>query len=698
MTHKLNVLMIEDIPSDAELALAQLRRSGIDCALTRVDSEPTLRDALDAQRPDIVLSDFSLPGFGGVAALNIVLERSPGTPFVFLSGTIGEETAIELIKQGATDYVLKDRPARLVTAVKRALAEAEVRRQRVAAERALRETTQRLDSILRTLAEAVWSVSVDRRLLFYVNPCTEAVYGCSASQLYADPMLLFRCIDPEDHERVNAAWAAIPETDRLDLHYRITRPDGSPRWLHHRAWSVRDERGAVLRIDGIARDITERRRHEAQIEHLATHDALTDLPNRGLLADRLGQCIARATRLGTRFAVLCLDLDRFKSFNDRFGHLAGDRLLKGIANRLKGMVRAGDTVARPGGDEFVVVLSDLESSADAAGAAGKLLEEVFAVPFLIDGHRYTVEASVGVSIFPPDGLTAEILLHNADAAMARAKERGRDCVQAYASEMGDTARHRVELEHALRRALQNREFELSYQPQVDLRSGLVTGVEALIRWRPAAREMVPPLRFIPLAEETGLILPIGEWVLRTACMQGLQWHRAGHRGLAVAVNVSARQLQHPSIIGLVRRVLVETGLEPSLLDIEITETTLLQTSDAVARNLQQLKAMGVRLSLDDFGTGYSSLLHVKHFPIDTIKIDQSFIHDLSCGPDDASIVKAIIAMAHSLGMRTVAEGVESEAQLAFLRANRCDTFQGHYFSPSLSPEALVSLITQKGEC
>jgi diguanylate cyclase (GGDEF)-like protein/PAS domain S-box-containing protein len=689
---KLNILIVEDNATDADLAIRELRRAGIDCDTILVDNEFGLRQALDRSAPDIVLSDFTLPGFSGPAALNIVREKCPETPFVFLSGTIGEERAIEAIKQGATDYVLKDSPARLGTAVERALQEADSRRRRRSAEHALHETKERLDSILGLLTDVVWSASPDRASLLYVNQCAESVYGYKLAQLYADPSLLFRCIHSEDRERVDAHWAAAVDNKRFDLEYRIIRPDGVLRCVHHRGWSVRGDDGRVWRIDGIIRDVTERRRYEAQIEYLATHDGLTDLPNRNLLNDRLGQMIARAARTEARFAVLFLDVDRFKFVNDSFGHLVGDKVLKAVAARLRGVVRTGDTVARLGGDEFVVVVSDLAAAADAEAFTNKLLTEVFAVPFLVDGRKHSIEASVGVALYPGDGTTPDILLRNADAAMYRAKERGRDCVQFYTSELAAQTRQRVELEQALRLALEKRQFVLTYQPQVDLRSGRISGVEALIRWHHSDVDVVMPARFIPLAEQTGLILPIGEWVLRTACMQAHKWHRSGHPDLSIAVNVSACQLQQQSIIELVRRVLAETGLDPGRLEIELTETTLLQTSDAVARSLQQLKSMGVKLSLDDFGTGYSSLVHVKYFPIDTIKIDQSFIHDLSCGVDDTSIVKAIIAMAHSLGMRTVAEGVESEAQLEFLRANRCDAIQGHYYSPSLSAEALTALL------
>jgi diguanylate cyclase (GGDEF)-like protein/PAS domain S-box-containing protein len=695
-SRQLNILFVEDTASDADLAIGELQRSGITCNPTRVDSESGLRRALQERPPpDIVLSHFSSPGFGGLAALRVVQETSPNTPFVFVCRTIGEERAIETLDLGATDYLLKDHLPQLGAAVTLALQEADERVRRQSGDSELRQAKERLDSILSSINDVVWSTSADGGRLLYVNARVEDVYGHKLDEFYADPTLFFQCVDPDDRERVRASRESACGTGRrFDLEYKIRRPDGIARWLHHRAWPLRNESGEVCRIDALVQDVTDRKHYEAQVEHLATHDALTDLPNRTLLIDRIEQIIARAARTAVQFAVLLIDIDRFKFINDSCGRAVGDKLLKAVSSRLQGSVRGGDTVARLGADEFVVVLTDLAAASDAAAFADKLLQEVFSLPFLVEAHRLTLEASVGVSVYPRDGGTAELLLSNADAAKHRAKDRGRDCVQFYTSELGDASRHRLELQSALRSAGEKQEFQLHYQPQIELASGRITGVEALIRWCHPKLGLILPPRFIPLAEETGLILPIGEWVLKTACEQVRKWYASGYTGLSLAVNVSARQLWQQNLTQLVERVLAETGLDPRCLELELTERTLLHTSDAVARSVHRLDLLGVRLSLDDFGTGYSSLIHVKCFPIDTIKIDRSFIHDIASGTDDPSIVKAIIAMTHSLGMRTVAEGVETEQQLDFLRANRCDWVQGHYHSPALSAEAMTALLDE----
>jgi diguanylate cyclase (GGDEF)-like protein/PAS domain S-box-containing protein len=688
MERSLDVLLVEDDSTDADLILRELTRAGMKCIPTRVDSEVELHAALDRFVPRIVLSDFTLPaGFSGLAALSIVRARLPDIPFVFVSGTIGEERAIDAIKQGATDYVHKGNLGRLGMSVRRALKEADERDKRSAAEHELRQTKERLDSILGSLTDVVCSASADGGRLLYINPSAEGIYGRDAAELERNPRLLFEVVHPQDRERVEAHWMSALDHNRFDLEYRITRPDGTLHWVHHRGWPVRAANGEITRVDGIIRDITERRRYEARIEHLATHDGLTDLPNRNLLQDRLAQLVARTGRAKRRFAILFLDLDRFKYINDSYGHAVGDKVLQAVAARLRGVLRAGDTVARLGGDEFVVILVDMDESAEVEVLANRLLQDTFSVPFLIDGRKLTVQASVGVSVYPDDGNTPDGLLRNADAAMYRAKEDGRDCVCLYAREMGIRARERSEMEEALRAGIERNEFEIAYQPQIELASGRIYGVEALLRWRHPSLGTIQPARFLALAEETGLIVRLDEFALRTACEQARDWP-----GLALAVNVSTRQLQQHNLRELVARVLAETGMAANRLEIELTENMLLHSSEAAARNLQDLKAMGVRLSLDDFGIGFSSLLHVKYFPIDTIKIHESFIRDVGSDEHDSSILKAIIAMARSLGIRTVAEGVETGGQLDFLKAQRCDGIQGHCISPPLPAEDLSALL------
>jgi len=433
-------------------------------------------------------------------------------------------------------------------------------------------------------------------------------------------------------------------------------------------------RGAI----GAFLDITARKRAEEQVRDLAYHDALTGLPNRLLFQDRLALAVAQAHRHRQGLAVLFLDLDRFKVINDSLGHTVGDRLVREVAARLRTCVREGDTVARLGGDEFTLLLPHVGQAVDAAKVAKKVLDLV-RIPFDIDGRELFVTASMGISLYPDDGTDAETLVKNADTAMYRAKEQGRDLYQLYTPAMNATALERLALESSLRRALSQDELVLHYQPIFDVASRRVQGVEALLRWAHPELGLVAPADFIPLAEITGLILPMGPWVLRAACAQARAWQER-QPGLCVAVNLSARQFQEASLVAQVTDALADSGLDPRCLQLEITESSAMQNAQTAIQTLRELKSLGVGLSIDDFGTGYSSLSYLKRFPIDTLKIDQSFIRDIGRDPDDAAIASAIIALAHTLKLTVVAEGVETSGQLAFLAAHGCDRAQGYLLS------------------
>ena len=470
----------------------------------------------------------------------------------------------------------------------------------------------------------------------------------------------------------------------------------SEKWAMHRERQAQLdelERRVDERTQRLQQALDERKAYEVELHHQATHDALTGLPNRHLLGDRTAQCLAQAKRADQRLAMLFLDLDRFKLINDSCGHGVGDALLEAVALRLQATTRDSDTVARFGGDEFVIMLPALAQLEDAGNVAQKVIA-AFAKPFAVGGQELHVTASIGLSIYPEDGDNSETLLKHADAAMYRAKEQGGNGLQFYAREMGALAEERVTLQNALCRALERQEFELHYQPQVDLMSGRIRGVEALIRWRRPGVGLVAPDRFISLAEETGLIVPIGEWVLRTACAQAVVWQAAGYRDLPMAVNLSARQFRQQDMAALVHDVLAETGLDAQHLELELTESVLMKDPDLVAQTLRQLKAIGVRLSLDDFGTGYSSLSYLKRFPIDVVKIDRAFVRDVTVSADDAALARAIIAMARSLNMSTVAEGVETLGQLSFLIRNHCDAMQGYHFSRALPADEMSALLLE----
>jgi diguanylate cyclase (GGDEF)-like protein len=451
-----------------------------------------------------------------------------------------------------------------------------------------------------------------------------------------------------------------------------------------------DEDGRPRGAIGATLDITERKRAEEQVRTLAYHDGLTGLPNRLVFQDRLALAVAQAHRRGKGLAVLFLDLDRFKVINDSLGHSVGDLLIREVAVRLRSCLRVGDTVARLGGDEFTLLLPDVEDAMDTVRVANKALE-IIRMPFDIDGRELFVTASMGISLYPGDGHDPETLVKNADAAMYRAKEQGRDTYQLYTPALNATALERLALESSLRKALAQDELLLHYQPILDVATRRVHGLEALLRWRHPELGLVSPGEFIPLAELTGLILPMGPWVLRTACAQTRAWQER-QPGLRIAVNLSARQFQEPGLVSHVTAALEETGLEPRYLQLEITETNAMHHAQTAIQTLRELKALGVGLSIDDFGTGYSSLSYLKRFPIDTLKIDQSFIRDIGTDPDDAAIASAIIALAHTLKLSVVAEGVETPEQLSFLSRYGCDRTQGYLFSPPLPAEGCAELL------
>jgi diguanylate cyclase (GGDEF)-like protein len=445
---------------------------------------------------------------------------------------------------------------------------------------------------------------------------------------------------------------------------------------------IEDEVSFLQSVANILAVAIERKNAEERLAHLAQFDSLTGLPNRHLFHDRLGHAMAQAKRSGHPMAVLFIDLDRFKLVNDTRGHDAGDKLLQEAAARLAQCVRSSDTVGRFGGDEFGAILSELSKPGDASLVAQKIIDAV-ARPFQLDGHETYVTASVGITLFPADGEEAGALIMNADVAMYRAKEQGRNNYQYFTREMNERALERVRMEAALRRAVERREFLLHYQPKADLKSGAICGLEALLRWRHPERGLVSPAEFIPVLEDTGLIVPVGEWVMEAVCAQIRAWREKGLAVPPVAVNLSARQFQQKDLEATVRRILQTAGVDGSLLEFELTESMLMKDPEAAAHTLQGLKEAGVRLSVDDFGTGYSSLAYLKRFPIDALKIDRAFIRDVTVDPDDAAITLAIISLGHSLKLKVIAEGVETEAQLDFLSAHGCDEMQGFYFARPL---------------
>ena len=455
-------------------------------------------------------------------------------------------------------------------------------------------------------------------------------------------------------------------------------------------FAVRDI-SALKRAEAERRHLVRERALYAEISRLARQDVLTGLANRRLLHDRLSGAIASASRHGDRLGVVFLDLDRFKHVNDSLGHGAGDCLLQSMAARLKASVRRTDTVSRQGGDEFVILLTDVRQREDLEKAVAKIAAAVTA-PHRVTGHELHVTASLGIAVYPDDGEDVETLIRHADIAMYHAKDHGRDNWKFFTPEMNALIVERRALEGGLRAALDRHEFVLHYQPKVELRTGRTIGAEALIRWRHPEHGLVPPQSFIPIAEESGLIVPIGQWVLREACRQARAWQEAGLRPMPVAVNISALEFRSKGFFDGVRRVLAETGLEPSLLELELTESVLMESVPSNAAMLWELRGLGLRIAVDDFGTGYSSLSYLMHFPIDALKVDQSFVHEITAEGDTSPIITAVIAMGRSLKQRVIAEGVETPAQLAFLRAERCEEGQGFHFSRPLPAEQFAPLL------
>ncbi len=547
----------------------------------------------------------------------------------------------------------------------------------------------KLSRAVEQTAESIYITNA-QGVIEYVNPAFEKITGYSRDEVLGKTPSIFKSgrHTPEFYENI---WQTILAGNVYSDIMINRRKDGTLYYEEKSITPLFDEKGEINHFISTGKDITERMQAEERLHHLAYHDVLTDLPNRALFMDRLTHALTRRHREGSWIAVMFLDVDRFKTINDTLGHDSGDRLLQCFAHMLMNCVREGDTVARFGGDEFAILLEDLESTKAASQIADKI-KQALSRPFKADGQDLYVTTSIGISLYPDDGADAATLLKHADSAMYCAKDVGRNNYQFYAADMSAQDMERLSMEHGLHHALARNEFFLVYQPQVDVVSGRICGVEALLRWQSPELGLVSPVKFIPLLEDTGLILSVGEWVLRTACQAAKQWGALCDEPLHISVNVSGRQFYEPELNILVARVLEETGLDAHLLELEITESVLMQNDQSSLDNLDALHRLGVHLAIDDFGTGYSSLSYLKRFPVDRLKIDQSFIRDITTDPDDATIVSAITVMAHRLNLTVIAEGVEREEQLEFLRHCSCDAMQGYLFSKPLPETEMQALL------
>ena len=560
-------------------------------------------------------------------------------------------------------------------------------------ERKLQESqVSKLSSVLEQTADIVIVTDIEG-IIEYVNPSFERVTGYRFEEAVGrKPSILSS--GKHKPEFFQHLWKTILAGESYTNILINRRKDGSLYYEEKTITPIRDQSGRITHFVSTAKDISERMQVQERLQHMAHHDTLTDLPNRNLFLDRLQQALIRARHHQRLVAVMFLDLDRFKNINDTLGHSTGDQLLLQLSERLKRSVRDGDTIARFGGDEFAILLDDVDSENSIATVAQKLLHTL-TEPFHINNHELFVTASIGIAIFPHDGEDPDTLLRNADVAMYRAKELGKNNYQFYSDDMSARNFERLTLENHLRHALAREQFILHYQPQVDARNDRIVGVEALLRWQHPELGLVSPSNFISLLEETGLIEEVGEWVLEAACRQSRAWHDAGWGDLRLSVNISSRQFNNSEFIDALHGIIDRTGVNPEFLELELTESMLMRQASSVVTALRSLNRLGVRFAIDDFGTGYSSLSYLRRFPIETIKIDRSFIRDITEDADDAAITRAIVVMAQNLSLDVIAEGVESEAQLAFLKENGCHVIQGFHYSPPVSAEALTALLEKQ---
>jgi diguanylate cyclase (GGDEF)-like protein/PAS domain S-box-containing protein len=684
------LLIVEDNPGDARLLREMFNEQGShNTELTHVECMNEAEQHLAERAFDVVVLDLGLPDAQGLEAVRRAHAAAPRVPLVVLTGLDDESLAAEALQEGAQDYLIKGQieTRGFLRSLRYAI-------ERKAMEEALFVEKERAQVTLNSIGDAVACTDISGNITF-LNLVAEKMTGSSREEAAGRPMgEVLRILDATSRETIsNPMELAVAKnrTVHLPLNCVLIRRDGFEIPIEDSVSPIHDREGRATGAVIVFRDVSVAQAMALQMAHSAQHDFLTGLPNRMLLNDRVSQAISLAARHMKKVAVLFLDLDGFKHINDSLGHPIGDKLLQSIAKRLVGCGRSSDTVSRQGGDEFVVLLSEVEQSDDAAITARRMLQAV-SEAHSIDQHDLHVTASIGLSIYPDDGLDAETLIKNADTAMYQAKENGHQSYQFFKPAMNVRAVERQSIEESLRRALERQEFALQYQPIVNLKTGEITGAEALIRWTHPTRGPVSPAQFIPVAEDCGLILPIGNWVLREACKQARAWVDSGLPLGTMAVNISAIEFRDEHFLEGVFGILKDTGLDPRSLEVELTESVLMKRAESTESILKTLRARGVQVAVDDFGTGYSSLSYLRRFPIDALKIDQSFVRQITTAPDETTIVTAVISMGRSLKMRVVAEGVETQEELAFLQAHQCDEAQGYFFSRPLLPQQFAKLL------
>jgi diguanylate cyclase (GGDEF)-like protein/PAS domain S-box-containing protein len=686
------ILIVEDDPDIALLELRSLEKAGYKAV--SVSKAEEAMSHIKQGGIDLIILDYDLSGgFTGLQFYEELKRKGYRIPVIMVTASNNEVIIVKALRAGVRDFVSKSTEylSYLPEAVGRALAQERAERALAKSEAELKRTASLLLSTLEATADGLLVVDREEKITRF-NQHFVDMWQLTKEVLDTDDgeqaiaSVLEQLISPEKFIGKIKELSSKPLAQSYDIlefkDGRVVERFSKPQMLDGkpvgRVWSFHD--------------ITERKRAEEKLRYMAHHDPLTLLPNRTLLHDRLSQMLIQAQRTGKLVALLFIDLDRFKAINDSLGHAVGDELLKAVATRLTGCVRESDTVARWGGDEFTIILTNIKEPLGAAKISEKILEAL-SRPFILGPELY-VTASIGITLYPSDGEDANSLFRNADAAMYRAKEHGKNRYDFYTAEMNSAAMERLAMENNLRHALERQELSLHYQPQIDLNSGCIIGVEALARWQTEDQEWISPAKFIPIAEETGLIGPIGEWVLKVACAQNQVWQEAGLPPIRMVVNLSGRQFKDKQLIETIRRILKETGLSPLYLGLELTETVIMQNAEATISALQELTQMGIQISVDDFGTGYSSLSYLKRFPLHILKIDPSFVREITLHSADAAIATSIVTLAHSLKLKVMAEGVETEAELSFLRRLGCDEMQGYYFSKPLPAEAMTALLKE----
>jgi|GEM_PF-1422269 len=680
----IRAILLEDDETDADLIVATLTQAGMPVECHRVDNELDFRAAL-ASAPDLILSDYSLPGFDGLQALEIVLAAGLKTPFVIVSGAIGEDVAVGAIKMGAADYLLKDRLSRLPVAVAQALENARLRAIREAAEVEAERAYRQYELIVETAEEGIWLLDAKANTSF-VNQKMSAMLGYEPAEMLGRS--LFDFMDEKGRAIARVHVDRLRQGVKSKPVLMLSRRDGSELWTHMASNPVTTPDGSYAGALAMVSDITEQRRTQQELERLALHDALTGLPNRILFTDRLEQAMRSARRRRKGLSVVVFDLNRFKDVNDTFGHAAGDAVLAQMGRRISSQLRDSDTVARLGGDEFGVLLA--ECTEDESVATIHKLFPMLGRPIDLEGAAIDLGVSVGIARFPDHGTDADILMRRADAAMYTAK-RTRSGFAVYQPGEEEAAHRQLALMSELGRAIREDELVLHYQPKVDLRSRTVWGFEALLRWRHPEFGMLQPDDFIPGAERTDLMPALTLWVLEHAIAQVRNWISAG-RHFKVAVNFSPVSLHDYDLPATIRVLLEEAGVPPEFVLIEVTETATMLA--AAGRTLNAIRGVGLGIAIDDFGTGYSSLTYLKDLPATELKIDKSFVINIANDPDDAAIVRPTVDLGHNLGLAVVAEGVESLAALNMVTEFGCDYAQGYYIAKPLPVEGIDAWIDE----